>query len=291
MPAPVAPGYTRGPLLFWGVSSDPTVEQGLRQWIWREAGGYGARLVLITVEAAYRETLAVLRTELANWECDRLDEIIALDRTAARNPEYVAHVEQATGMVLIGDDPLRLAATLGGTLLAQAIRRANARSKLVAGMGAAGAFLCQHMISPGSQPTSLRGTITFGPGLGLVNRLVVDANATSTAHSAGSRTRLLAAVASNPFLIGVGVAPGSAAILYPDNTLQANGPVALMIVDGQEIGDAHLDADLESSKANGIEGARHYELQAGDGFNLDDHSLRPHGQIDLPPTGPVTSVF
>ncbi|MCC6454137.1 MAG: hypothetical protein IT328_04290 [Caldilineaceae bacterium] len=291
MPAPVPPGYTRGPILFWGASPDPTVEQGLRQWIWREAGGYGARLVLITVEAAYCEVLAALRAELANWECDRLDQIVALNRSAARNPAHAVSVDQATGIVFIGDDPRRLAATLGGTPLAQAIRRANARSKLVGGMGTAGAFLCQHMISPASQPMSLRGTVAFGPGLGLVNRLVVDAGSTSTAPSAASQTRLLAAVASNPFLIGVGVAPGSAAILYPDNTLQANGPVALMIVDGQEISVADLDADLESANTNGIEGARHYELQAGEGFNLDDHSVRPRGEMDLPPTGPVTSVF
>jgi cyanophycinase len=291
MPAPVPPGYTRGPILFWGASSDPTVEQGLRQWLWREAGGYGARLVLVTVEAPYREALTTLRAELANWECDRIEQLIALDRTTARNPAHVAHVEQATGIVLIGNDPLRLAATLGGTLLAQAIRRANARGKLVAGMSAAGAFLCQHMISPGLQSTTLRRMIAFGPGLGLVNRLVVDAGSTPPAHNADSRTRLLAAVASNPFLIGVGVTPGSAAILYPDNTLQANGPVALTIVDGQEINDFDLDADWNSSTANGLEGVRHYKLDAGDGFNLDDHSLRPRGEVDLPPTGPITSVF
>jgi cyanophycinase len=298
MPASVPPGYTRGPLLFWGASTDPTIDLSLRQWLWREAGGYGARLVLITVEARYAAALTALSAEFSSWECDHIDEIVALDRNTARNPLLAAPVDRSTGVVIWGEEPLRLAALLGGTPLAQAIRRANARSKVVAGMGAAGAFLCQHLISPGLQPATLWGQVTFGPGLGLVNRLVVDATSVERELPPAHHNRLLAAVASNPYLIGVGLASGSAAILYPDNTLQSNGPSPVTIIDGQEIDavdfdatDAVADLNPRSTKGNGITGALHYTLHMGDGFNLDDHSLRPAGEIDLPTIGPVTSVF
>jgi cyanophycinase len=287
MPAPVPPGYTRGPLLFLGAFVDPVVEVSLRQWLWREAGGYGARLVLITVQANYVETVATLRQQLESLECDRIGEIVALDRIAARDPVHIVPVEQATGIVLVGDDPLLMAAILGGTPLAQAIRRANAHSKLVAGLGAAGAFLCQHLIGPGSQPATLRGMVAFGPGLGLVNRLVLDATSSITPLPIVHEQRLLAAVALNPFLIGVGLPAGSAAILYTDNTLQAAGPNPVTIVDGQFI----LSADLNAAPGEGITGALCYTLHTGDGFNLDEHSLRPAGEVDLPPTGPVTDVF
>jgi cyanophycinase len=287
MPAPVPPGYTRGPLLFLGTSVDSAVDESLRQWLWREAGGYGARLVLITVQASSIKTVATLREQLARLECDRIEEVVALDRIAARDPAHIAPVEQATGIVLVGDDPLLMAATLGGTLLAQAIRRANARSKLVAGLGAAGAFLCQHLIGPGSQPETLRGMVAFGPGLGLVNRLVVDATASVVPLPVEHKHRLLAAAAMNPFLIGVGLPPGSAAILYTNNTLQSAGPNPITLVDGQSI----LTADLNAAPGEGITGALCYTLHTGDGFNLDEHNLRPAGEVDLPPTGPVTDVF
>lgn len=286
MPAPVPPGYTRGPIVWMGVSNDATIEQQVRQWLWREAGGYGARLVLITTEVTHTQSLAALREQLASWECDGLVEIVAPDRRAARNPAHVATVEQATGIVLVGDEPLQGAATLGGTALAQAIRRANARSKLVAGIGATGAYLCQHIISPGPQPATLRGAVSFGPGLGLVNRLVVD-TADSPDQAEAQQRRLLASVAANPFLIGVGLSPGSAAILYPDNTLQASGLNAVTLVDGQAI----EAADLDAAGVDAVMGAHHVTLHTGDGYNLDDHTLRPHGEIDLPTTGPVTSVF
>jgi cyanophycinase-like exopeptidase len=145
----------------------------------------------MTVEAAHDATIAALAGQFAQWECDKLDDIITPDRVSARQEEYSHLVEQATGIVLVGDDPLQWAAILGGTPLAQMIRRANARSKLVAGVGAVGAFLCQHIISAGAQPATLRGAVSFGPGLGLVNRIVVDVSSTSAAHSDACWLRLL----------------------------------------------------------------------------------------------------
>jgi hypothetical protein len=84
----------------------------------------------------------------------------------------------------------------------------------------------------------------------------------------------------------VGIDAGGAVILYSDNTLQASGPNTIAVVDGQQVEAVELDAGVE-----GIVGARHYTLHTGEGYNLDDYSFRPAGEIDLPPTGPVTSVF
>jgi cyanophycinase len=264
------------------------------QWLWREAGGYGARMVFITAEAAHASTLDVLASQMTRLECDQVAQMVILNRNEARNEAHAASVAQATAIVLVGDEPERWTVTLGGTPLAQAIRRANARSKIVAGIGAVSSFLCQHVIAPGHDRTTLRGATTFAPGLGLINRLVVDAVArASDPHGKESgkegderTTRLLASVAANPFLIGVGIDAGGAVILYSDNTLQASGPNTIAVVDGQQVEAVELDAGVE-----GIVGARHYTLHTGEGYNLDDYSFRPAGEIDLPPTGPVTSVF
>jgi cyanophycinase len=270
-----------------GAPLEAVADQSLRQWLLREAGGFGARMILLTVETAHVETVATLRAQLEGWECEQVVEIVALDRQAARNTDHVAPVEQATEVVMVGDDPLRWATILGGTPLAQAVRRANARSKLVAGIGAVSAFLPQHIISPGTRPQTLRGAVEFGPGLGLLNRLIVDAIGANSNPTGESQRRLLAAVATNPFLVGVALNAGGAAILYSDNTLHASGPNPLTIVDGQAI----EAADLDAAGTDAIVGALHYTLRTGDGFNLDDHTFRPAGEIDLPSTGPVTSVF
>jgi cyanophycinase len=290
MPAPIPPGYTRGPVLFVGARQQPTMTRLLHQWIWREAGGYGARMVVITVERESAPMAQALVDDFMAWECDAAGLVFLPDRATALNPAHTAAVEAATGIVLIGRAPLRQAVILGGTPTAQAIRRANARGKLVAGMDAAGAFLCQHVIGPGPQtsPTTLRDAVAFAPGLGLLNRLAVDATALHAPLPDGHITRLLAAVGANPFLVGVGLEPDSAAILYSDDTLLAVGGNSVTVVDGAEISDIDLDGP---PLASSIQGEIRYRLGPGDAFNLSRRELRPAGDVDLPPTGTVTSAF
>lgn len=297
MPAPVPPGYTRGPIVWLAPAVETSVAARQMQWLWREAGGYGARLVLMTVEEAYASAVAGLYGQMATWESDELTQVVALDRGMARDAQHVGPIERATGIVLVGDDPHLWAANVGGTPLAQAIRRANARGKLVAGVGAVGAFLCQHIISPGSDVTTLHGAVTFGPGLGLVNRLVVDSYEVGAAMGDDQRWRLVAAVVANPYLVGVGMGAGCTAMLHSDNTLYASGPNALTLVDGQAVEAAVWDMPLNAAATyqalctarNG--GAHHITLEAGDAFNLDDHAVRPAGEVDLPFAGPVTSTY
>lgn len=290
MPAPIPPGYTRGPVLFVGAMQQPTLARLLRQWIWREAGGYGARLIVVTVEKDSAPVAQALVDDCAAWECDAATLLLLPDRTTALNPAHAAAIEAATGIVLIGRAPLRQSVILGGTPTAQAIRRANARGKLVAGMDAAGAFLCQHVIGPGHQtpPATLRAAVSFAPGLGLLNRLAVDATAADSPLPDGHIARLLAAVGANPFLVAVGLEPDSAAILYSDDTLLAVGGNCVTVVDGGEVSEINLDGPpLDSS----IQGEIRYRLAPGDAFNLTHRELRPAGEVDLPPTGTVTSVF
>jgi cyanophycinase len=217
MPAPVPPGFTRGPLLFVRVPASVATRQDLLQTVWREAGAYGARLLLLAVEPGQATALEDLAALFQSWECERVTARLLPQRAAALDPALPKLVEEATGIVLLGQDTLRPASTLGGTPLAQAIRRGNARGKAVAGLDGAAALLCQHILTGGAAG-ALRSRASFAPGLGLVNRLVVAAMPVAP-PATGAARRLLAAVAINPFLLGLGLPAESAAVLYPDNTL------------------------------------------------------------------------
>jgi cyanophycinase len=223
---------------------------------------------------------------LQSWEC-MAEGMMVAGRAEAQSDEPSVQVDAATGVMLLGQDPLRLAATLGGTRLAQTIRRANARSKTVAGMEGAATFLCQHLLAPTTTtatPATLRMLANFAPGLGLVNRLVVDGSPTL----AGQEMRLLAAVAVNPFLIGVGLEVNSTAILYPDNTLQIYGEQPALLVDGATI--SEVDLELEPVTQDAVGGILCHRLTAGHTFNLDDRKLA----APVPgsrPDHPITSAF
>jgi cyanophycinase len=286
MPAPVQPGYTRGPLLFIDTRGDALVDRSLYQWFWREAGGYGARILLLAAEPEQQTALDELAELCTAWEAEQVTRLLVDDRAMTANSTHTAAAVYATAIAILGEDPARLAATLGGSVLATALRRANARSKVVAGIGGASAFLCQHVLRPGpAGAATVRDAVGFWPGLGLLNRVTIDTLATS----AEPPTRLLAAVATNPFLVGVGLAPGSAAVVHQDNTVQSLGSAAVTVVDGGSVTAIDLDAPITASHA--VVGAMVHMLAMGDGFNLDTRAFRPAGDIDLPPTGPVTSAF
>lgn len=285
MPAPVPPGYTRGPILFVGAPTQTTQDNALYQWFWDEAGGFGSRILLIVIGAPAPAAADALQTRLAEWECDQVTRLDLPNRMAARDPSPVSQVEQATAIALLAAHDFAIGPILGGTPLAQAIRRANARSKAVAGFGPAAAFLCQHMLlsTHAHQAATMQDLVRFAPGLGLFNRLVVDG-----ATDAPDPLRLAGAIAHNPFLVTIGLAPGSAATLYPDETLQALGTPGVELVEGSTVTDVDLSAP---PSLDAVKGARNYHLQQGAGFNLDDRRLRSGDDIDLPPVTPPRTTL
>ncbi len=137
-------------------------------------------------------------------------------------------LDQVEGVFLAGGNQLRLSTTIGGTEVAQALRRRNREGMHVAGTSAGAAFLCEHMIAFGKEGASPRAKIvTLAPGLGLTNRVIIDQHF----RQRDRLGRLLTALAYNPFAIGIGLDENTAAFIGPDDCLEVVGGGALTIVD------------------------------------------------------------
>lgn len=274
MPAPVPPGYTRGPILFIGPTPANQSEAMLLQRFWSEAGGYGARLLLIATRAEQVHS-SHLTALFHGWETEAVVLLPLYTRAAAQQADLLPIIEQATGLLLLENDPLHLTMRLGGTQAAQAIRRANARGKVVAGLGAGATALCQHMLLP-DQP----GQPPMAAGLGLVNRLglVVSADAAEA-----TTQQLITRLAYNPFLIGVGLGPDTGLVVYPDTTLEVFGQKAIQIVDGAEGADDLLPA-LSAPGGGAPAGWRIHQLTAGYTFNFDRRTVHAPPPSDIPLT-------
>ena len=133
---------------------------------------------------------------------------------------------------------MRLSATLGGTAVATQLRRMNARGVHVAGTSAGAAFTSEHMIACGDEgPTPRAGMVSLAPGLGLTNRVIVDQHFRQRDRIG----RLLAALAFNPFAVGVGVDEDTAAFIGPDETLEVVGSGAITIVDPKKLEFSSID--------------------------------------------------
>lgn len=281
MPSPVPAGYTRGPILFIGALTGAAAEAKLLQRFWAEAGGFGARLVVIPTGEQGRSQAEHYRRLLMELESDSVEILDAATRAAAQSAEHAARVHAATGILLAGPHALRLASTMGGTPLAQSIRRANAQGKAVGGIGPAAAILCQHMLAEETPvgtgadeaaPFMHRRLVHFAPGLGIVNRVVLDAG-TAPDGPAGHLARLVAAVAHNPFLVGVSLDANTGAAIYPDTTMEVFGAGGALVVDGSHL--QHTDLhDVDAGRPFSVVGVQLHALGRGYTFNFDTRAVR-----------------
>ncbi len=150
------------------------------------------------------------------------------ERAQAEDEGCVAELEEATGIFITGGNQLRLSTILGGTAVARTVRQRSADGVAVAGTSAGAAIMPEHMIAggtPGATPTPDK--VTLAPGLGLTNALVIDQHF----RQRDRLGRLLAALAYNPFMTGIGLDEDTAAFIGPDGVFEVVGSGAVTVVD------------------------------------------------------------
>jgi len=272
--------------MFIGALSDAQSEATLLQHFWNEAGAFGARILIIPAAGESLDAANRYQEIFNEWETDSVQQLLFSTRQDAMKPELSAAVENATGILLLGDNPLRLISTIGGTALAQALRKANARGKVVCAAGASAATLCQHLIAFDNRsryphPFLHRRLIQFAPGLGLVNRLLLYNSSDPKEGLALRLSRLLSAVAYNPFLVGVSLEVDTGIVVYPDATLAVFGNNSALIVDGAQISytDVH---EYDNDGPMSILGAQIHVLSRGYTFNFDTREVGPPPVSDIP---------
>ena len=186
------------------------------------------------------------------------------DRSETENAGYLEALDKSTGIFMTGGNQLRLSTILGGTPIATAIRRCNARGVHVAGTSAGAAFMSEHMIAFGREGvTPIAGQVTLSPGLGLTNRIIVDQHF----RQRDRLGRLMTALAYNPFAQGIGLDEDTAAFITPDNVIRVCGAGALTIVDVSELEYSSMASVREGSPVELI-GVKLHVLSHGAKYNL-----------------------
>jgi cyanophycinase len=193
-------------------------------------------------------------------------------RSDAAREDYLAHLNKATGIFMTGGNQLLLSTTLGGTPVAQLIRRKNAAGTHVAGTSAGAAFIPEHMIAGGQPGLMPRGNmVVLAPGLGLTNKILVDQHFSQRDRLG----RLLTALSYNPFITGVGIDEDTAAFLSPDSVIEAVGSGILTIIDMSHLSysSVHKAGPNEPISLVGI---RMHTLIEGWRYDALNHIVLPH---------------
>ena len=215
---------------------DPAI---LRRFV-ELCGGGRARIAVIPTASKLRKTGRLYEEIFTELGAAGARSLPLETRADCERREWLAVLERADGVFLAGGNQLRLSTTLGGTPVADLLRRRNAGEGLhVAGTSAGAAFLSEHMIAFGDEgPTPRSDMVTLAPGLGLTTLAVVDQHFRQRDRIG----RLITALAYNPRPIGIGLDEDTAAFIDPEDNLEVAGSGAITIVDPSEVSYTSMDS-------------------------------------------------
>lgn len=274
-PAKVDPKAARGYIVPVGGAEDKEAGAVILNRFVEVAGGSDARIAVIPTASTQRDTGSRYETLFAELGAAEAYALPYDERVDTEREDWLERLANATGIFLTGGNQLRISTILGGTPVAKKIRALNARGVAVGGTSAGAAILSEHMIAFGESGSTPRaGLVSLAPGFGLTNRVIIDQHF----RQRDRLGRLLAALAYNPFAIGIGLDEDTAGFIDSNDLIQVVGNGAITIVDASALEHSSMGT-ASSGEAICLTGVRLHVLTAGSTFDLHTRKAEP------PPAG------
>ena len=265
MPSPDIEGQQRGYVIPIGGAEEKTENPEILQKFVELAGGSDAVISVIPTASQLADTGERYQSIFKELGANTTHSLPIDERSDAKNSDYVELLESSSAIFITGGNQLRLSTILGGTPIAKAVRRLNARGVHYAGTSAGAAIVSQHMIIGGATgvvPTE--GGVNLAPGMGLNNTIVVDQHFNERNRLA----RLLSAVSYNASLVGIGLDEDTAAFIDGNNQFTVVGSGAITVIDPSNIAYSSM-ADASPGDALTLLNLKVHILAAGSRYNID----------------------
>lgn len=273
-----------GHLLVIGGAEDKYNERRILKKFLELAGGERAEILIIPVASDFPEFAADVYTQaFRNLGVVNPRVLRATSRQEVVQADIEKLVNGLTGVFITGGDQMRLVSVLGGTKLAEGLRRMVRDSNMVlAGTSAGAAAMSTSMIvrgEPSSHPH--KSAVQLSPGLGFLKNIIIDQHFTER----GRISRLITAVSYNPYNLGIGIDENTAIVLDGNGVLEVFGQGSTTIVDGSEITFNEI-AEVADNESFSVCGVRLHVLRDGLIYNyLERHPIQPPNEFLLPDLG------
>ncbi len=223
-------------------------------------GGKPARIAIIPTASELEDTGRNYEKLFRRLGVNHAMVLPFITREDCKSDKYLDYIEKADGIFMTGGNQLRLSTTLGGTPVAQLIRRRNAQGMHVAGTSAGAAFMPEHMIAGGSEGSvPSPNMVTLAPGLGLTNNFIIDQHF----RQRDRLGRLLTALAYNPFAIGIGLDEDTAAFIQPGDSLEVVGSGGITVIDPTDLSFSSMDRARSNDPVSLIDVKLHILISGG----------------------------
>jgi len=270
-PAKVEESHTRGWIVPVGGAEDKEQDAVILRRFVEVSGGSAARVVIIPTASRMPDTGPRYERIFRNLGAHAATSIPFETRADAEREDLLDQLDRATGIFLTGGNQLQLSTILGGTPVAKAIRRLNARGVTVGGTSAGAAILSEHMIAFGQGGATPRaGLASLAPGFGMTNRVVIDQHF----RQRDRLGRLLSVLAFNPFAVGIGLDEDTAAFLDPHDVLHVEGAGAITVVDVSRLEHSSM-GHAKTGQALCLTGIQLHILTRNGTYNLHTRKATP----------------
>lgn len=273
-----------GHLLVIGGAEDKYNERRILKKFLELAGGSRAEVLIVPVASDFPEFAADVYTQaFRNLGVTQPRVLRATSRQEVVGADVEKLLAGVTGVFMTGGDQMRLVSVLGGTKLADRLRRMVREENIVlAGTSAGAAGMSTSMIVRG-EPTSHphRNAVSLSPGLGFLKNIIIDQHFTER----GRISRLITAVSYNPYNLGIGIDENTAIILNGQGILEVFGSGSATIIDGSQISFNEI-AEVADHESFSVCGVQFHVLRDGLIYNyLERHPIQPANEFLLPDLG------
>jgi len=270
-PSKVLEDKKRGYIVAVGGAEDKVGAADILRRFVDVSGGKRARIAIIATASKLPDTGKRYEKLFKGIGVEEARALPFAERSDATREEWLKMLETASGIFFTGGSQLRISTMLGGTPVAKAVRKMNARGVAVGGTSAGAAILSEHMIASGEEgPTPKVGMATLAPGFGLTNRVIIDQHFRQRDRIG----RLLTALAYNPFAVGVGLDEDTAAFINPERVIEVVGAGAITLVDASALQHSSV-ATADEGKPICLTNIRLHVLTQGATYDLETREASP----------------
>jgi len=254
----------RGTLMIIGGHEDKEGDKLiLRELVRRLEGG---KLVVATVASSVPDEIWKDYDEL--FQTLGVKEVVRLDvesRQDATSAEALALLDNAKGVFFTGGDQLKITSQVGDSPVFSRLHEMLEEGCIIAGTSAGASVMSETMLvsGDGRESASVRNAVDMAPGFGLIQDLVIDQHFAQR----GRIGRLLAAVAQNPRILGIGIDEDTAIVVERGERFEVVGTGAVYVADASSLTYTNI-VEEERHRTLSVFGVRLHVLSQGDQFDL-----------------------
>lgn len=232
------------------------------------SGGDEARIAIVPTASSIETAGLRYKAIFLGLGVQSAEVVYIGSREDANDDKTLELVNNATGIFLTGGNQMRLSSIIGGTRLEKLVRERHEAGAVVAGTSAGASILSAHMVAMGaSGPTPKLRMAQMFAGFGLISNVIIDQHFRQRDRIG----RLLALVAGNPGLLGIGIDEDTSVVIDNEGILRVVGRHSVTIVDG-----SHMQSDIFEVKRYGditISDARLHVLGPGRRFDMNARKM------------------